>query len=641
MGIKSFLFTLAISGLMSGLNAQNFEWAKQFEGINGSAQSQGKAIAVDNSGNIYSTGVLFGSVDFDPGPGSTILTAGIGSVDIYVTKSDSAGALIWAKQFEGNSFNSSEAISVDMNGNVYVTGYFRQTVDFNPAPAQAILNLTSQGNTDIFVTKLDAAGNLVWAKQFAGANFNGAYSIAVDGSGNVFTTGYFRGIVDFNSGSLSFNLAASGSSSDVFIAKLDASGELVWVKQFGGTGSGVGSRLVLDASGSIYTVGNFQNTVDFDPGAGVFDLTSAGLEDIFISKLDEMGNFVWAKQFLGTNSDDVYSIAVANSGNLFTVGRFQGTIDVDPGVNTFNMTSTGNNNTFVAKLNASGDLIWAKQLEGTNIIGRDLVIDDAENSYLTGEFEGTANIDPSGINLTLTSSGGLDFFNAKLNSAGDVVWANGYGSVANETSQSVAVDNLENVWFTGDFGGTVDFDPSGSSYLMTPVGMFEAFIFKISQCGGNSIDITTSLSDLTITANNANATYQWVDCDDNSAPITGATNQSFTATANGNYAVEITENGCTETSDCIAVTTVGMGENEIAANIILYPNPSNDIVTIEGLENFSSVAIYDAFGKLISTYNLDAANTLSVNVNGFEGGMYFVKINNEQTTDTKRLMVTK
>ncbi|MCC5923066.1 MAG: T9SS type A sorting domain-containing protein [Crocinitomicaceae bacterium] len=155
------------------------------------------------------------------------------------------------------------------------------------------------------------------------------------------------------------------------------------------------------------------------------------------------------------------------------------------------------------------------------------------------------------------------------------------------------------------------------------------------------IDITTTLSGATITANNTNATYQWIDCDDNNAPITGATNQSFTATANGNYAVEITENDCTATSDCIAVTTVGLSENELAANITLYPNPSNDIVTIDGLKDFSSVTIHDALGKLIRTYNLDAANTLSVNVNGFEGGMYFVKINNEQTTVTKRLMVTK
>lgn len=156
-----------------------------------------------------------------------------------------------------------------------------------------------------------------------------------------------------------------------------------------------------------------------------------------------------------------------------------------------------------------------------------------------------------------------------------------------------------------------------------------------------TLDISVTKNENVLTANNANASYQWVDCDDNNAPITGATDQSYTATANGNYAVEITENGCTETSDCIAVSTVGLNENELAGKIKLYPNPTNNIVTIDGLEYFSSVVIYDALGKVINTYNTTSKVNLTINVNTYETGVYLVKISNDKTSVTKRLMVTK
>jgi hypothetical protein len=151
------------------------------------------------------------------------------------------------------------------------------------------------------------------------------------------------------------------------------------------------------------------------------------------------------------------------------------------------------------------------------------------------------------------------------------------------------------------------------------------------------LDITTMVSGATITANNTNATYQWVDCDDNNAPIPGETNQSFTATANGNYAVEITENGCTETSDCIAITTVGLDNNKLNT-IVMYPNPATTSITIAEIAQPSSIIITDINGRVMFTSAIDATS-LEIALDNYASGVYLVNVVNEQFKATHKLIV--
>ena len=163
--------------------------------------------------------------------------------------------------------------------------------------------------------------NFEWAKSFGGTSTDQGYSIALDSSGNVYTTGRFQGTADFDPGAGTNNLTAQGDY-DVFIQKLDPSGNFLWAKSFGGTSYDVGYSIALDASGNIYTTGLFGGTVDFDPGAGTNNLTAQGNFDVFIQKLDPSGNFLWAKSFGGTSYDVGYSIALDASGNIYTTGYF-------------------------------------------------------------------------------------------------------------------------------------------------------------------------------------------------------------------------------------------------------------------------------------------------------------------------------
>ncbi|MBT6372369.1 MAG: hypothetical protein HOJ86_06840, partial [Acidimicrobiaceae bacterium] len=140
------------------------------------------------------------------------------------------------------------------------------------------------------------------------------------------------------------------------------------VAVFGGTNADYGYSVAVDSSGNVYTTGYFNGTVDFDPGAGTANLTSNGYKDVFVSKLDSSGNYVWAKNFGGTGNDMGYSVAVDSSGNVYTTGYFTGTVDFDPGAGTTNLVPNGSSDAFVSKLDSSGDLVWAKNLD-VQIVG--------------------------------------------------------------------------------------------------------------------------------------------------------------------------------------------------------------------------------------------------------------------------------
>ncbi|SVB62474.1 uncharacterized protein METZ01_LOCUS215328, partial [marine metagenome] len=326
-----------------------------------SALDKGYSVAVDSSGNVYTTGYFNGTVDFDPGAGTANLTSNGGS-DAFVLKLDSSGNYVWAKSFGSTNTDRGNSVAVDSSGNVYTTGYFNDTVDFDPGAGTT--NLTASGN-DVFVSKLDSSGDYVWAKSFGGSGSDLANSVAVDSSGNVYTTGYFNDTVDFDPGAGTTNLTASGN--DVFVSKLDSSGDYVWAKSFGGIRSDSGNSVAVDSSGNVYTTGSFSTyysngTVDFDPGAGTANLGTNGSYDVWVSKLDSSGDYVWAKSFGGTAGDRGYSVAIDSSGNVYTAGSFEsgrqgGAVDFDPGAGTVELNLDGGTDAFVLKLDSSGNLV--------------------------------------------------------------------------------------------------------------------------------------------------------------------------------------------------------------------------------------------------------------------------------------------
>jgi len=310
--------------------AGNFLWAKSQGGTQGDVAF---SIAISTAGIFYSTGYFAGTSDFDPGPGVFNMTAA-NLTDTYISALDADGNFLWAKHLGGGQ-NQARAIITNVLGNIIIAGSFSGTTDFDPGAG--LNNLTTAGADDIFILKLDAIGNFIWAKQAGGITADIPEAVALDPLENVYATGRFNLTSDFDPGPGTFNLTTVGNTdgiTDVFVLKLAANGNFVWAKQMGSPAVDLGNDIATDAAGNVYTTGIFQNIADFDPGAAIFNLTSKGGSDIFISKLTTDGNFVWAVSFGSGSADRGDAIAADAAGSVYCTGNFLGQIDFDPGPET-------------------------------------------------------------------------------------------------------------------------------------------------------------------------------------------------------------------------------------------------------------------------------------------------------------------
>ncbi|MEA3546700.1 MAG: hypothetical protein U9R66_03475 [Thermodesulfobacteriota bacterium] len=370
----------------------NLIWAKS---MGGPLEDRGQNIYIDDYSNIYTTGGFTGTVDFDPGEGVVELTSATADrTDIFISKLDSNGKLIWAKSMGGGGYDDGYAISADDSGNVYASGCFGDNADFDPGDDSFILINSTGLWCEIFINKLDSDGNFLWAKALGPGNGNG---ISLDDSDHVYIAGYwvsgnlagddygeiyhegFTSKLDSNGNFLWTNTITGSSLHDISvddsgyvyttgnstINKLDSNGNFIWHKAMTGV---YGLGVSVDNSGNVYTTGEFQGTVDFDPGEGVVELTSAGKDDIFISQFDSNGKLIWAKSMGGTSTDTGYAISVDNSYNIFTTGVFFGTVDFDPGEGVVEPTSTGNYDVFVLKLKSGGPFKLSVSLSGDGIV---------------------------------------------------------------------------------------------------------------------------------------------------------------------------------------------------------------------------------------------------------------------------------
>ncbi len=259
---------------------------------------------------------------------------------------------------------------------------------------------------------------------------------------------------------------------------------LDWAVRMGGLGNEIGYSITTDKKGNIYATGTFSGTVDFDPGPDTFNLTSAGLTDIYIQKLDAEGGFLWAIKMGGRNLDAGYSIATDSNGNIYTTGLFRKTVDFAPGDSTLNFTSAGGNDIFIQKLDSNGTLVWVKQIGDKLHDGALSIATDAQgNVYITGSFQGTVDFDPGDDTLSFTSKGSFDVFVQKLNTNGDLIWAKQMGGGNFDRGNAVTTDKKGNVYVTGNFTLTVDFDPDSGTTELTAVDRADAFVQKLDSNG--------------------------------------------------------------------------------------------------------------------------------------------------------------
>jgi len=437
----------------------SWKWAV---GTKGTFYNNGYSTSMDTSGNIYVTGGFSETASF----GSTTLTSSDES-DVFVTKMNNNGIWQWAVQGGGTSNDKGSDICLDSSSNIYIVGYFKGVVSFGST------TLTSYGNHDVFVAKLNTNGDWQWAVHAGGPSQDKGFGIDVDSRGNTYVTGFFAGNALFGSSKLT-----SYGNHDVFVAKLNTNGDWQWAVRGGGTDSDYSRNVCVGPSGNIYVIGDFQGIASF----GSTTLTSIGYQDVFVTEVNCTGEFRWAVRAGGIYCDIGWDCRVDSSGKIHVTGEFS---DIASFGST-TLTSSGYQDVFVAKMNKNGTWQWAVRGGGGGAdSGYSICVDASGNPYITGIFIRTASFGST----TLTSSmSSYDVFVAKLNSNTGWLWAISAGGYGQDTGYSISTDSSNNNYVIGVFTGNASF---GSTTLTSNGDYFDVFVAKLSDSGGGNLPPNT------------------------------------------------------------------------------------------------------------------------------------------------------
>ncbi len=412
----------------------------------------------------------------------------------------------WAKKMGGSDWDHGHCVSVSPDGSVYTAGMFNAIADFDPG--SGLVLLTASGGVDVFISKLDARGNYIWAKRVGGTAAEGVADMVTDKDGNVYFVGSFAGTADFDPGPAVYNLTGRNTPGgqpytyNAYLCKLDSAGNFVWAKHIAEGAGGSANGVALDRQGNIYVGGEFRYTGDFDPGTGTFMITSGagGGTDGYIVKLDPQGQFIWARNFAtqAASANNLRNIVVDDQGSVFATGSFSSTIDFDPGPGVYFLTPTtgGTSNTFVVKLDAGGNFSWARYVRamqnGRGNEGYDLALDPQGDLYVMGNFYEGGNFDPPPGNSLILNSFSRDNYLMKLSNAGSLIYATyflGHNTAGpmvsnNNFFSGIVSDLLGNIYFTGSYMDTVDFDPGPGVYKRVPaLSNTCSFLMKLDHTG--------------------------------------------------------------------------------------------------------------------------------------------------------------
>ena len=370
----------------------------------------------------------------------------------------------FAEGFGGgvNNSVSVEAEALDALGNDYITGNFTGKVSFGAT------TLTSAGDRNIFVAKLNPAGGVVWARNMGSTSPNldsFGRALALDSNGNLFVTGFYSGTSTF--GGITLNNAGGRDS---FVEKLDNSGNVLWAKGFGGVGDDLGQSLAVDGSGNVVVTGSYQDSVTF--GGTTLTAPDGSSTEGFVTKLNSSGSVQWAVSLGGAGQNSGYGIATDTSNNIYVTGNFTGS----GGFGAFILTSAGDSDLFVAKLSSAGVVDWALRQGGAgHDDGTAINVDPLGDVYVTGDFIGSSTFGAK----TLNSVGQDDAFVEKLDVSGNVIWANRFGGTGFDAGFGIMSDSQGVVYTTGVFQGTAAFGGS----TLTSAGGYDVYAAKIAPSG--------------------------------------------------------------------------------------------------------------------------------------------------------------
>ncbi|HAI83710.1 MAG TPA: hypothetical protein DCL43_08585 [Chitinophagaceae bacterium] len=468
---------------------------------NSSSEQIAALSAVDANGDLITGGLFTGSnFDLDPSSATRNISSS-GDYDMYVAKYGANGAFIWG--FSLGSWNSDGLLNIatDDSSNVYITGWFRGTVDFNPSPT-ATFNLTSNGEQgdiffggDAFLAKYSPSGTLIWAISLGSFSIKDyGTRIAFTPEGDIIWGGVFAGTVDFNPHPSQSNLLTANGTSACYFAKYNRNGQFIWARQLGGSNVDVDLRgLSVTSTGSIYIQGHYDRSIDLNPHPdSVRQIQTAGCGDIFVVKLNAAGQYQWGFGLGSGQCEYSWDNTIDENDNLIITGHIRGSVDFDPSPTRQVVRSVqfGSVDFYVAKYDTSGGLLYANVF-GSN--GTDDAYDVSHKNgitYVTGYFSGTVDFNPDPIVVNnMTSTDNQDIFVLALKNDGTYAASFRLGNTGRQLGKSIVLPNESalsfvdqaSIFLVGEYDNTFDLDPgTGVATVTSSAGRVSAFIANYS-----------------------------------------------------------------------------------------------------------------------------------------------------------------
>jgi hypothetical protein len=372
----------------------------------------------------------------------------------------------WAYGWGAGGLDQATDVAIDNDNNVYVSGTFQGTVDLDPGDGIDMHSAAQFDQEDFAVSlsKFDPTGKYLWGIDFGGQDRDLASAVAVDPSNNIYITGQFDNNEDFDFGPEIDNHLSKGST-DVFITKYDQDGNYVWTRTFGGSYQDRGNGISFDPSGKLYVTGTYKGTVDFDPGPGVDEHTSFANNDSFLVKFDPNGDYLWGRGWGGFSTEYEYDsgFAVVPNGtdSVYVTGNIESDTDLDPGPGEDIHTGPAG---YLSKFDSMGNYDWGATWDSQGIA---LAVDNSGNAIVTGR--------DGGIILR------------KYSPFGTLIWDKPFGGndgpFAQDHGFGIDVDSSNNVFITGIFFGTRDFDPGAGVFEATSKGVSDFFVLSLDSDG--------------------------------------------------------------------------------------------------------------------------------------------------------------
>lgn len=648
------------------------------------------ALTLDTEGNLFLVGSVSASADLNPASGIALVNPNNGKAGFIARYSSNSGNFQWVKPFVGKTGNtdcifSSIVIEKKKNPNIYCAGVFQNTIDFNPS--NTVTNdLVATGGFDVFLLKMTSTGEYVWAKSFGGGQDESCSSLQIDSESNIYITGSFYEEIDLDLSS-EIKPVSSNGDRDIFLAKYDSNSNYIWSHSFGGDKAEDGTSIYPASKKVFYHAGLFNSAFDLDPSNESFKTSPEGEGDLFFGKFNSCGRIETSKVLSsckpiifngqtytksttitseiktkdGCDSTHIVSIKIENIASSLKTSA------CDSFVYNKKTYKQSGNYPEVFKTKDGCDSTFTLALT-INKAKKGEIIKNACLSYvLNGQTYTKSGVYTQNlktktgcdslltINLTISNSVENTIEKAACNSYtlnGQTY--NTSGTYTQKLKTTNGCDSTLTIKLTVNKSSLTNLDRTAcDSYAFNGQTYTKsgAYTFNLKTSNGcdsivvlnlviNSVKAVATINQKALSASPAGATYQWLDCAKNKAPIANATQQTFAPTVNGTYAVSVTQNGCSSVSDCVNLIIIASNDRAFSNSISIFPNPSNGkyVVKFDNISTNVDIRVLDINGKQVMKRDNADINNLIIDISDYDNGVYLLNIISDKKEATFKLI---